>query len=415
MKKFLYVTIIISFIALMAGCSENKNTGNGNNDNGTITPPTNPNEITHETTIGKTGKYSITLKNPNSASVMINVDYINISNQTNTFKITDTTCGKIDSSLNAITGMLTGNQECVVNYTFTPTNLSTDVVPLQVLYNNMDTVEICNNLTAENLQKLTVIENYRIINYALDNNGNKSPEVEEVIFNVDYSISGIPTPTTYKTTKTINLDKGTYTYTYNDTLNKQITITPKDTNCTVSGNTLESITGNTCELEFDYTARTLDKIFVILESTTKNYTLELKNTSKISYVIVNKSSSWNNLFQTAYYKDYNNIFDTPKYNVMEIDKPMDYKLEGADASKFQVISAPFDGCTVTATDISLPQGKSSCFFSIDVADEFKNINATYRDATLTSSTLTTPINLQIDVVIDYLKFFQEEVCSQNQP
>ena len=409
MKKFLYVTIIISFIALMAGCSENKNTGNGNNDNGTITPPTNPNEITHETTIGKTGKYSITLKNPNSASVMINVDYINISNQTNTFKITDTTCGKIDSSLNAITGMLTGNQECVVNYTFTPTNLSTDVVPLQVLYNNMDTVEICNNLTAENLQKLTVIENYRIINYALDNNGNKSPEVEEVIFNVDYSISGIPTPTTYKTTKTINLDKGTYTYTYNDTLNKQITITPKDTNCTVSSNTLESITGNTCELEFDYTARTLDKIFVILESTTKNYTLELKNTSKISYVIVNKSSSWNNLFQTAYYKDYNNIFDTPKYNVMEID------LEGADASKFQVISAPFDGCTVTATDISLPQGKSSCFFSIDVADEFKNINATYTDATLTSSTLTTPINLQIDVVIDYLKFFQEEVCSQNQP
>lgn len=415
MKKFLYVTIIISFIALMAGCSENKNTGNGNNDNGTITPPTNPNEITHETTIGKTGKYSITLKNPNSASVMINVDYINISNQINTFKITDTTCGKIDSSLNAITGMLTGNQECVVNYTFTPTNLSTDVVPLQVLYNNMDTVEICNNLTAENLQKLTVIENYRIINYALDNNGNKSPEVEEVIFNVDYSISGIPTPTTYKTTKTINLDKGTYTYTYNDTLNKQITITPKDTNCTVSSNTLESITGNTCELEFDYTARTLDKIFVILESTTKNYTLELKNTSKISYVIVNKSSSWNNLFQTAYYKDYNNIFDTPKYNVMEIDKPMDYKLEGADASKFQVISAPFDGCTVTATDISLPQGKSSCFFSIDVADEFKNINATYTDATLTSSTLTTPINLQIDVVIDYLKFFQEEVCSQNQP
>ena len=321
MKKFLYVTIIISFIALMAGCSENKNTGNGNNDNGTITPPTNPNEITHETTIGKTGKYSITLKNPNSASVMINVDYINISNQTNTFKITDTTCGKIDSSLNAITGMLTGNQECVVNYTFTPTNLSTDVVPLQVLY-NMDPVEICNNLTAENLQKLAVIENYRIINYALDNNGNKSPEVEEVIFNVDYDISGILTPTTYKTTKTINLDKGTYTYTYNDTLNKQITITPKDTNCTVSGNTLESITGNTCELEFDYTARTLDKIFVILESTTKNYTLELKNTSKISYVIVNKSSSWNNLFQTAYHKDYNNIFDTPKYNVMEIDKPI---------------------------------------------------------------------------------------------
>ena len=65
MKKFLYVTIIISFIALMAGCSENKNTGNGNNDNGTITPPTNPNEITHETTIGKTGKYSITLKRHN--------------------------------------------------------------------------------------------------------------------------------------------------------------------------------------------------------------------------------------------------------------------------------------------------------------------------------------------------------------
>ena len=349
MKKFLLLALLLfSVIALMAGCSENKNTGNGNNDNGTITPPTNPNEITHETTIGKTGKYSITLKNPNSASVMINVDYINISNQTNTFKITDTTCGTIDSSRNTITGMLTGNQECVVNYTFTPTNLSTDVVPLQVLY-NMDPVEICNNLTAENLQKLAVIENYRIINYALDNNGNKSPEVEEVIFNVDYDISGIPTPTTYKTTKTINLDKGTYTYTYNDTLNKQITITPKDTNCTVSGNTLESITGNTCELEFDYTALTLDKIFVILESTTKNYTLELKNTSKISYVIVNKSSSWNNLFHTEYFKDYNNIFDTPKYNVMEIDKPMDYKLEGADASKFQVISAPFDGCTVPAT------------------------------------------------------------------
>lgn len=414
MKKFLYITIIISFIALMASCSENKNTGNSNNDNGTITPPTNPNVITNETTIGNTGTYSITLKNPNSASVMISVDYNNISHQANTFKITDTTCGQIDSSRNTITGMLTGNQECVVNYTFTPTNLSTDVVPLRVIY-NMDPVEICNNLTAETLQKLAVIENYRIINYALDNNGNKSPEVEEVIFDVDYDISGLTTPTTYKTTKTINLDKGTYTYTYKDTQDKQITITPKDANCTVSGNTLESITGNPCELEFDYTTLNLEEIFVSLESIAKNYTLELKDTSKISYVTVNKSSSWNNLFNTEYFKDYNNIFDTPKYNVMEIDKPMDYKLEGTDANKAKVVPTLHDGCTVTATDINLPQGKSSCFFSIEVADEFKNVNATYKDATLTSSTLTTPINLQIDVVADYLKFFQEDVCSQIQP
>lgn len=383
MKKFLCIALLISVIA---GCADDNSTNSG----GASTTTDEVVTISNEAEIGKTANLSFTLKNPHNVKAQV---YINF-NLTDSLKlqIKDTTCGTL--SYNNIEGTLEAGQECTINYTFSPTTLSTDMILLNVDYNK-DRTALCNNLTLENIKTNNIYNRVKVINYAKDTNGTKSPDVEEIAFKPDYAL--LDKDNTYTTTKTLSFDKGTYNV---NTFG--LTVKALDSNCKVSGNTLEVLNSNACNLEFSYQTSNPYDTYAKFESSTKNYTADITFEPKWYYQMISTTSS--------FYIQYINGISSNNIQAVNINSSMDYKLQSTDASKFKVIPAPFDGCTVTSTNINLPQGKSACYFTIDLTDAAKQTDGNYT-AQISSTTTGVTLNINGTSIANPLEYFKNNMCT----
>lgn len=383
MKKFLFTALLISVIA---GCADDNSTNGGS----TTTPPTEEVVvISNEAEIGKTANLSFTLKNPHNVKAQVNINF-SLTDNTK-IQIQDTTCGTLSSY--DIDGTLEAGQECTINYTFAPTNLSTDMILLNVDYNK-DTAALCNNLTLDNIKTNNIYNRVKVINYAKETNGSKSPDVEEIALKPDYALLG--KDNTYTTTKTLSFDTGTYNV---NTVG--LKVKALDSNCQVSGNTLEVLNSNACNLEFTYTTSFPFDTYAKFNSSTKNYTADITFETKWYYEIRSTTSS--------FYIQYINGIQSNNIQTVNINSSMDYKFQGADASKFKVIPAPFDGCDVTGTNINLPQGKSACHFAIDFTDAAKQTDGEYTAQITTTSGMT--INLKGLSVANTLEYFKNNLCT----
>lgn len=392
MKKFLFTALLISVIA---GCADNKSTNGGSS----TTPPTDEViTISNEAEIGKTSNLSFTLKNPHNVKASV---YINFSlTDSSKLQIKDTTCGTLSS--NNIDGTLEAGQECTINYTFAPTNLSTDMILLNVDYNK-DRTALCNNLTLDNIKTSNIYNIVKVINYAKDTNGNKSTDVIDVVFNSDYIAHSLNK--TYTTSNTLTLEKGIYNFIdYNN-----LSIKALDSNCQVSGSTLEVLGSNPCNLEF--TSTTNNPI------TSVGYTIKLVSTDKVYLLDISYSSD------TEYYGTYKNpsgeIEMLVQYTkgimenyieAVEITSATDYTITGTNADKFIVEPTPYDGCTVTGTNISLPVGKSSCYITVDFTDTAKQTDGNYT-AQISSTTTGITLNIQGTAVANTLDYFRNNMCT----
>lgn len=387
MKKFLYITLLIF---IMTGCADDNSTNGGS----TITPPTNEViVISNEVEIGKTADLSFTLKNPHNVKANLYILF-NITDQAK-LQIKDTTCGTLTS--NSIDGPLEAGQECTINYTFAPNDLSTEVIFLNIAYEKNSTA-LCNNLTLDNIKTNNINSKVKVINYAKDINGNKSPNVEEIAFKLDYAL--LVKNKTYTTTKKVSFDAGTYNINAPDL---DLTVKALDSNCKVSGSTLDVLNSNACNLEFSYNTSMLPyNTYAIFNSGTKNYVANITFEAKWEYILFPTPSPFN--------IQYINGIPSNRIYTLNTNSSMDYKLEGADASKFQVIPAPFDGCTVTATDISLPQGKSECYYTIDLTDDAKQTDGNYT-AQISSTTTGVTLNINGSSIANTLEYYKNNMCS----
>ena len=385
MKKFLYITLLIF---IMTGCADDNSTNGGS----TITPPTNEViVISNEVEIGKTADLSFTLKNPHNAKANIYILF-NITDQAK-LQIKDTTCGTLSS--NYIDGPLEAGQECTINYTFAPNDLSTEMIFLNIAYEKNRTA-LCNNLTLDNIKTNNINSKVKVINYTKDINGNKSPNVEEIAFKLDYALLG--KNKTYTTTKKVNFDIGKYNINAPD-----LTVKALDSNCKVSGSTLDVLNSNACNLEFSYNISMPPyNTYAIFNSGTKNYVANITFEAKWEYILLSTPS--------PFYIQYINGIPSNRIYTVNTNSSMDYKLQGADASKFQVIPAPFDGCTVTSTNINLPQGKSACYYTIDLTDAAKQTDGNYT-AQISSTTTGITLNIQGTAVANPLDYFRNNMCT----
>ena len=389
MKKFLYITLLIF---IMTGCADDNSTNGGS----TITPPTNEViVISNEVEIGKTADLSFTLKNPHNVKANIYILF-NITDQAK-LQIKDTTCGTLSS--NYIDGPLEAGQECTINYTFAPNDLSTEMIFLNIDYEKNSTA-LCNNLTLDNIKTNNINSKVKVINYAKDINGNKSPNVEEIAFKLDYAL--LVKNKTYTTTKKVSFDAGTYNINAPD-LDLYLAVKALDSNCKVSGSTLDVLNSNACNLEFSYNTSILPyNTYAIFNSGTKNYVANITFEAKWEYILFPTPS--------PFYIQYINGIPSNRIYTVNTNSSMDYKLQGADASKFQVISAPFDGCTITATDISLPQGKSECYYTIDLTDDAKQTDGNYT-AQISSTTTGVTLNINGSSIANPLEYYKNNMCS----
>lgn len=398
MKKFLYTALLISVIA---GCGDNSSNSSSGSGSGSGTTPTPPTEetivISNETEVGKTSNNTITLKNPQNVKANI---YINMTfTDQQKLNIINTTCGTLSS--NYINGTLEAGQECIVEYTFTPTNLTTDVLFINVDYIK-DKTALCNNLTLDNIKTNYINNKVKVINYAKDTNGNKSPELSDIVFVSDYFLAG--GYKTYTATKSIVFTSGTYTI--SDKYNN-ITITSSGNNCQISDNTLSVFSNSPCNLEFTMNTNTSYDTYVKFMSNKKNYTAFITFDTKWFYEQITTSS-------TILVQYINGLPEQNITQIINITKPIDYQLQGTNADKFKVVPATYNGCTVTASNINLPAGKSSCYVEVDFTDLAKQTDGSYT-AQLNLPATASVYNISGDVVNDAVKYFQDNLCSQLQP
>lgn len=383
MKKFLFTALLISVIA---GCADDNSTNSG----GASTTTDEVVTISNEAEIGKTANLSVTLKNPHNIKAQVHINF----NLTDSIKlqIKNTNCGTF--SYNNIEGTLEAGQECTINYTFTPTDLSTEMILLNVDYNK-DRTALCNNLTLDNIKTNNIYNRVKVINYAKYTNGTKSPDVEKIAFKPDYALLG--KENTYITTQTFSFDKGTYNIDAFD-----LTVKALDSNCQISGSTLKVLNSNACKLEFTYKTNIPYDTYAKFNSSTKNYTIDITFTTQWYYEMLSPSSSFN--------IQYVNGIPSNEIQTVDITALMDYKLQGTDAAKFQVKPAPFDGCTITSTNINLPQGKTKCYFMIDLTDTVKQTDGNYT-AQISSTTTGVTLNIKGISIANPLEYFKNNMCS----
>lgn len=388
MKKFLFTAL---FISIIVGCADDNSTNSG----GASTTTDEVVTISNEAEIGKTANLSFTLKNPHNVKAQV---YINF-NLTDSLKlqIKDTTCGTL--SYNNIEGTLEAGQECTINYTFAPTDLSTEMILLNVDYNK-DITALCNNLTLDNIKTNNIYNRVKVINYAKDTNGNKSADVIEVVFNSDYIAHSLNK--TYTTSNTLTLEKGIYNFVdYNN-----LSIKALDSNCQVSRSNLEVLTENACYLEFTSTTNNPIPYMIKLVSTDKEYILQLSYSSDTEYYGTYKNSHGEIEMLVQYTKGIMENY----IEAVEITSATDYTIAGTNADKFVVKPTPYDGCTVTASNISLPVGKSSCYITADFTDAAKQTDGNYT-AQISSTTTGITLNIQGTAVANPLDYFRNNMCT----
>ena len=351
-------------------------------DGGGTTPPTDTDVVAvNEVLIGETGTFSYTFKNPNADESLI---YIHTASSNPVLQVKDSTCGAIvDGEIDSI---LEAGKECVVNYTFAPTQLSTEVLTFGAeIMLNIENPEVmgklCANLTLENAKKFMIpsIQADKILNYAKDSSGAKSADIIKVIYKSDYAVTtGLSDEITqtHNTTQSIKFDKGTYTIDDTNIKIGNLTIEALDSNCSISGKEITA-NGNACNMYFSFeTSAPFSKtIFFKSNDNTKIYMADIIFDYEYQYDVYNLDTAkftigYDKLLGDDFFYGYKEI------RGFKINKTIDYKLEGVDAAKFQVKPTPVDGCVVTDNKIIYTTGdKPACFFTIDFTDDVKNTSS----------------------------------------
>ena len=390
--------------------------GDGDGDGGGTTPPTDTDVVAvNEVLIGETGTFSYTFKNPNADESLI---YIQTASSNPVLQVKDSTCGEIvDGEIDSI---LEAGKECVVNYTFAPTQLSTEVLTFGAeIMPNMENPEVmgklCANLTPESAKKFITpsTQASKILNYAKDSSGAKSADIIKVIYKSDYAVTaglsdGITQ--THNTTQSIKFDKGTYTIDDTNIKIGNLTIEALDSNCSISGKEITA-NGNACNMYFSFeTSAPFSKtIFFKSNDNTKIYMADIIFDYEYQYDVYNLDTAkftigYDKLLGDDFFYGYKEI------RGFKINKTIDYKLEGADAAKFQVKPTPVDGCVVTDNKIIYTTGdKPACFFTIDFTDDVKNTSSS-ADYTATFVSTDGGANINITGTVEDIMEMLQGMC-----
>lgn len=121
---------------------------------------------------------------------------------------------------------------------------------------------------------------------------------------------------------------------------------------------------------------------------------------------------WITLWKT----EYNSLFsDNYKYVglLQNGEKITSYEFTGTYANKFKAAGTAHNSCTVTDTEISIPAGQQTCFFTVEIADISVNgsFDSVLNTTLNTGTTRTYPVSGNIsNVTLDY---YLQNVCKMN--
>lgn len=412
MKKLKNLTFACLLILGLAACADdNKSSNNPPIDNSeTVTL-----EFTGE--IGKENVNTITFTNPHAVEADLEV-YINPTDSTIKIDTAGSTCDNIVNNYNSynVTSKLAVGESCEVKYTYTPTGLDTALLKLNVDYfKSMAAICPTPDTVLSYEQAMTrnkYVEMY-IYNYAVDSNGNKSPEHINIEIPAEWSVTGSNAASLNAVAHTQSFDlpakQGEYSF-YNL---YGASLKSNNENCSILNNTLTVNGNNGCSLTVTATANYVSPIkFSPKQEGNPYYNVNVNIKSNYTYNLLSAP------YSTTFYPEYiatNLSGDTYIYAgvLSNNEKITSYEITGTDANKFKVAGTMHNRCTVTDTEISIPEGQENCFFTIEITDKTTTANYSATLNTTLSTGSTNTYNIDGTVSLLTIQDMLQNYCKEN--
>ncbi len=369
MKKLKNLTFACLLILGLAACADDDKSSSNN-------PPVidNSETVTLEFTgeIGKENVNTITFTNPHDVEADLEA-YINIADRSIQLVSESSTCDQITMNYGNynVTSKLAAGESCEVKYTYTPTGLNTALLELNVDYFKSMTAICPTTDTVPSYEQVMTRNKYvemYIYNYAVDSNGNKSPEHINIEIPVEWSVTGSNAASLNAVAHTQSFDlpakQGEYSF-YNP---YGASLKSNNEDCSILNNTLTVNGNNGCSLTVTATANYVSPIkFSPKQEGNPYYNVNINLKSNYTYNLLSAP------YSTTFYPEYiatNLSGDTYIYAsvLSNNEKITSYEITGTNKDKFKVAPTKHNGCTVTGTEISIPEGQDNCFYTIEITD-----------------------------------------------
>ena len=429
MKKLQNLMFACLLILGLAACADDNKSSNNPPSYGDPTIIINDN---HTAKINQTAEKTITFTNPFVSSAELDVSFNNYNNYNSynssiTIDKTKSTCNfKTNSdgtTSNDILHTLQAGESCTLVYNFAPTYLNTELLKLRVDY-RADIKTICPTPdtvpTYEQVRNSNRYEEWYIYNYAEDSNGNKSPEYINVEIPAEWTVSGSMIDITdfVSNSQDFNLPAKQGEYLFNIYSGKLESNNNKD--CSISNDSYNTYTlsvknNNGCSLKVTTASSSMPHIkFSPKQEGNPYYNVNVDLNSKYQYNIVNPNQDYSGFYPEYYATQ--QVENTYFYVgiLQNNEKITSYKITGTYANKFKVAGTMHNSCTLTDTEISIPEGQENCFFTIEITDK---TTTAYYTATL-NTTLSTGATQNYNIggtvsLLTILDFMLQNYCEEN--
>ena len=429
MKKLQNLMFACLLTLGLAACADDNKSSNNPPSYGDPTIIINDN---HTAKINQTAEKTITFTNPFVSSAELDVSFNNYNNYNSynssiTIDKTKSTCNfKTNSdgtTSNDILHTLQAGESCTLVYNFAPTYLNTELLKLRVDY-RADIKTICPTPdtvpTYEQVRNSNRYEEWYIYNYAEDSNGNKSPEYINVEIPAEWTVSGSMIDITdfVSNSQDFNLPAKQGEYLFNIYSGKLESNNNKD--CSISNDSYNTYTlsvknNNGCSLKVTTASSSMPHIkFSPKQEGNPYYNVNVDLNSKYQYNIVNPNQDYSGFYPEYYATQ--QVENTYFYVgiLQNNEKITSYKITGTYANKFKVADTMHNSCTVTDTEISIPEGQENCFFTIEITDK---TTTAYYTATL-NTTLSTGATQNYNIggtvsLLTILDFMLQNYCEEN--
>ena len=415
MKKLKNLTFACLLILGLAACADDNKSSNN--------PPIDNSEtVTLEFTgkIGEGTENTITFTNPHAVEADLEV-YINPTDSTIKIDTVSSTCDNIVNNYNSynVTSKLAAGESCEVKYTYTPTNLDTALLKLNVDYfKSMATICPTPNYVPSIEQVMTrnkYVEMY-IYNYAVDSNGNKSPEHINITIPAEWSVTGGNAAYVNAVANTQSFDlpakEGEYSF-YNL---YGASLKSNNENCSILNNTLTVKGNNGCSLTVTATANYVSPIkFSPKQEGNPYYNVNIDIDEKYTYNVLVPTNMYTPEFKPEYIAS--NIGENTYFDAGILkngEKITSYEITGTNKDKFKVIPTKHNGCTVvTNKEISIPEGQDNCFYTVELTDISKTAEYTAVLNTTSSTGATQAYNINGTVSLLTIEDALLNYCKQS--
>lgn len=424
MKKLKNLTFACLLILGLAACADDNKSSNNPPSYGDPTIIIND---SHTTKINETAEKTITFTNPYTSSAELDVYFNNYDSYNSKITIdkTKSTCdfrtNPDGTTSNNILHTLQAGESCTLVYSFAPTKLDTEFLKLSVGY-RADIKTICPTPdtvpTYEQVRNSSRYETWYIYNYAEDSNGNKSPEYINVEIPVEWSVTGSNAAYLNAVAHTQSFDLPAKEGEYSFYILYGASIQSNNENCSILNNTLTVNGNNGCSLTVTATANYVEPPIKFSPKQEGNpyYNVNVEINTKYTYNLLDPNNSmYGSTFEPEYYAaNTSEEYYIDAGILKNGEKITSYEITGTNKDKFKVVPTKHNGCTVTDTEISIPEGQENCFFTIEIKDKTTTAYYTATLNTTLSTGATQNYNIEGTVsLLTILDFMLQNYCEEN--